>query len=397
MNNKTGYDTVEYPIVQANYTLYVHVIPKEITSYDYDKYYVGITMRNPWVRWGHNGHGYHGGQLFRDKVDKYGFENMKHQIIKTNLTKIDAGILEQFFIRALKSHVSQKHGYNTSWGGFYFTHKTNKSYERKGYGNMVPVVCLNTGEKFKSLSDATRYYHIGSPSQIRQVCIGKSQYAGVDENGNKLVWMFEKDYNNTAVEIIKQIINFPKPTGIANIIICINNHKLFSSAEQAASYCNGSSNIINKCCKTFSKKDYDLPQKCYHSGRDPETGDFLGWMYYNDYILLSEDEKQDVLNRCKSSIRRRNYDKEPIICLNTLETFKSHEYVKGLIKLDYTPNIYTVCDSGNTNRYSGRHLITDEKLHWLRLEVYESLSFEEKQILKEKYFTGSNIKKEEEL
>ena len=51
--------TVEYPIVIGGYQLYVHIVPKEISGYDYNKHYVGITQGTMLQRW-HGGSGYSG-------------------------------------------------------------------------------------------------------------------------------------------------------------------------------------------------------------------------------------------------------------------------------------------------------------------------------------------------
>lgn len=34
-----------------HWTVYVHIIPKELSGYDWDKYYVGITSQLPSKRW----------------------------------------------------------------------------------------------------------------------------------------------------------------------------------------------------------------------------------------------------------------------------------------------------------------------------------------------------------
>lgn len=34
-----------------NYIVYVHIVPKEISGYNWDKYYVGITSQTPKKRW----------------------------------------------------------------------------------------------------------------------------------------------------------------------------------------------------------------------------------------------------------------------------------------------------------------------------------------------------------
>ena len=55
----TDLGTVENPIIIGGYQLYVHIVPQEISGYDYDKYYVGITQGTMMNRW-HGGAGYHG-------------------------------------------------------------------------------------------------------------------------------------------------------------------------------------------------------------------------------------------------------------------------------------------------------------------------------------------------
>lgn len=105
---------VEYPIVVGGYQLYVHIVPKEISEYEYDKYYVGITGSDMWARW-HGGAGYDG-QIFGKAIRKYGANNIRHLVLFESISFIDANNLEKMMIRALHSHVKDK-GYNVSLGG----------------------------------------------------------------------------------------------------------------------------------------------------------------------------------------------------------------------------------------------------------------------------------------
>ena len=54
------------------WTVYVHIIPKEISEYDYDKYYVGITSRPVKYRWNNGNH--YKEQLFYKAIKKYGID-----------------------------------------------------------------------------------------------------------------------------------------------------------------------------------------------------------------------------------------------------------------------------------------------------------------------------------
>lgn len=112
MNNSL--QTVEFPPAIGGYTLYVHIVPKEISEYDYDKLYVGITQGTMNNRW-HGGSGYTG-QVFGNAIKKYGAQNIRHVIMYDSINFIDANILEQIMIKSLHSHVDER-GYNVALGG----------------------------------------------------------------------------------------------------------------------------------------------------------------------------------------------------------------------------------------------------------------------------------------
>lgn len=93
--------------------VYIHIVPKEVTNYDYDKYYVGITGDTPENRW-KNGNGYNAG-IFKKAIKKYGWKNIKHKIVATGLSKTEACIMEKELIKKYNSF--GKHGYNATEGG----------------------------------------------------------------------------------------------------------------------------------------------------------------------------------------------------------------------------------------------------------------------------------------
>ena len=65
-----------------NYTVYKHTSPS-------GKVYIGITGIEPEKRW-RKGWGYNHNTYFINAVKKYGWDNIKHEIIDTNLTKEEA-------------------------------------------------------------------------------------------------------------------------------------------------------------------------------------------------------------------------------------------------------------------------------------------------------------------
>ena len=95
--------------------LYVHTVPKEISGHPYDKYYVGITSQKPEARWGCNGCRYKNIHFY-NAIHKYGWNNIKHEIVFSNLSKAEAEQKEIEYIAKLKSNYKE-HGYNISPGG----------------------------------------------------------------------------------------------------------------------------------------------------------------------------------------------------------------------------------------------------------------------------------------
>lgn len=90
-----------------NYCVYKHTCPN-------GKVYVGITSLNPLVRW-KNGYGYHN-QVFYRAILKYGWDNIKHEILCEGLSKEQACQKEIELIACYKSNQSE-FGYNVDGGG----------------------------------------------------------------------------------------------------------------------------------------------------------------------------------------------------------------------------------------------------------------------------------------
>lgn len=95
--------------MNKNYTVYIHTFPN-------NKVYIGITKMKPKERW-HSGLGYHKAQpLMYNAIRKYGWENVKHEILFENLTQEDAEQKEMELIEKYKSN-QKEYGYNIANGG----------------------------------------------------------------------------------------------------------------------------------------------------------------------------------------------------------------------------------------------------------------------------------------
>lgn len=91
------------------YYVYIHTFPNK-------KVYIGITYQNPNRRWRNNGKGYQKQNYVYNAIKKYGWENIKHEILYTNLTKQEAEQKEIELIAKYKSN-NANYGYNIANGG----------------------------------------------------------------------------------------------------------------------------------------------------------------------------------------------------------------------------------------------------------------------------------------
>ena len=93
---------------ERNYCVYKHTSPS-------NKVYIGITSMKPIKRW-NNGRGYIQHRSFYRAIQKYGWENIKHEILFENLSKEEACQKEIELISFYKSN-QRGFGYNLSSGG----------------------------------------------------------------------------------------------------------------------------------------------------------------------------------------------------------------------------------------------------------------------------------------
>lgn len=91
-----------------NYIVYKHTCPS-------GKVYIGITGQNPSRRW-KNGSGYAQNKYFYNAIQKYGWQNIKHEILFDSLTKEQAEAKEIELIAEYKSN-NPEYGYNSAHGG----------------------------------------------------------------------------------------------------------------------------------------------------------------------------------------------------------------------------------------------------------------------------------------
>ena len=113
------------------------------------KVYIGITCQPPEKRW-KNGNGYTQNKYFFNSIKKYGWENFKHEIIKTKVSKIEACNTEKELIE--KYNCIAPNGYNLSSGG---------EIPSKG--------CIRTKENRKRISESLKTFRKNNPHYLDNV------------------------------------------------------------------------------------------------------------------------------------------------------------------------------------------------------------------------------------
>lgn len=177
--------------------VYMHIFPN-------GKKYIGYSHQNPSRRF-RKGKGYKD-LLCYDDILKYGWDNIKHIIIKDNLARKEAQELEKEMILKYKTN-NEKYGYNKSIGTKLCKERIEEVRQR-AYGNKNMLGKHHTEEVKKKL---------------RQANLGKKMSETAKAKKSKPVIQYDKQMN-----VIKEYYGIHKAsemTGIywTNIARCCNS------------------------------------------------------------------------------------------------------------------------------------------------------------------------------
>ena len=188
--------------MEGTYTVYKHTTPD-------GKCYIGITKQDVSNRW-KSGSAYKNNYCFYRAIRVFGWHNIKHEIIATDLTKEAAAEMEVALIKQYQSDI-RSYGYNIAPGGFApkqseatkkklseirkgmrasDSTKAKMSAMRKGVPKSTAhrlalskarggglVLCVETGETFVSRNAAAKATRIGK-TQISDCLNGSRTTAG---------------------------------------------------------------------------------------------------------------------------------------------------------------------------------------------------------------------------
>lgn len=227
-------------IENGNYCVYVHTSPS-------GKRYVGQTGKKPEDRWGKNGSRYlkkekNGEYMhiaFARAILKYGWDNIEHEVVASNLTKEEADNFEKLLIEKLNTK-NRKYGYNLKDGGVGgggFSEETLKkmSEAHKGIKQSEETI-RKRAEKLKGKNNP----NYGKPMSDKQR--EKISNSKKGENNN----MFGKRLDEEAVQKIRKSQNVQK---IAQYDLQGNLIKIWDSISDAGRELGIIRANISACCR----------------------------------------------------------------------------------------------------------------------------------------------------
>lgn len=235
------------------YTIYMH--KNKING----KVYIGQTCQTLANRWGSDGRRYKG-QIFYNAIQKYGWDNFEHIILKEGLTQEEANQQEIYYIQLYQS-TNKNFGYNVTKGGNSNTLSDKQKEQRRQLNYQMwangtfkqlintEVYCIELDEYFESALAAERKYHIDN-SAIQKACKNKLKYAGVKQ-GQALHWIYKKDVTEEKIKQLKNKTEILK--GIEIPVYCLELDTEYPSATKAGEILHLDPSSIRKTTKGKQK------------------------------------------------------------------------------------------------------------------------------------------------
>ena len=218
------------------YTVYKHTCPN-------GKVYIGITSQNANNRW-RNGKGYNRNILLYRAINKYGWNNISHEILFTGLTKYEAEQKEIELIAKYKSN-QKEFGYNIANGGNctgMFNDETKEKIRQSHLGKK------QTAETIRKRSEALKgdkCYLYGkhltkeTKEKLSKAHLGKKASDATREK------MRERYKHHKHPMLGRKGENNPKSMAV----ICVENNKVYPSITIAGEKLNIDVGSITKVCK----------------------------------------------------------------------------------------------------------------------------------------------------
>ena len=226
------------------YIVYKHTCPN-------NKVYIGITSRNPEKRW-KKGYGYVDNEHFYRAIKKYGWENIKHEILYENLEENEAYEKEKELIKKYGSNNYEK-GYNKSIGGektaLGFRHtketkeKMSKNSARYWKGKTISE---ETKKKISNSLKCITPWNKGT-HETNSGCFKKGHVPWI--KGKKMSQEFKE--KNRLSHLGKH--SSPETEFKPKTVLCVETNKIYNGTIEASKMTNICQSSIAKTCRGEQK------------------------------------------------------------------------------------------------------------------------------------------------
>lgn len=218
-----------------------------------NKVYIGITSQQINRRW-QNGTGYRKCPAIKKAINKYGWDNIRKEVLYTGLSEKDAKLLEKELIKKHKSN-DKRYGYNLTDGGDgtlgrRFTEDQKRALSEKHKGKII------SEEQRQKLREANLDKHHSDETKAKMSLVHRGNKYNL---GRKLT-----DEQKRKIGDSERGSNNPR----ARKVICLETLKVYDTLNDAIAETGATK--ISDCCRGCEKH---------------KTSGGYHWKYYDDYLL----------------------------------------------------------------------------------------------------------------
>lgn len=232
------------------------------------KKYIGQTKHgdDPQRRW-RNGSGYRDCEVFNKAIQKYGWNNFKHEILLDGLTQEEANQHEESYIKLYHTCVMDDNcrGYNLNYGG------NNHSISDATREKMRRISTeLWKSDEYRTKACRGRKGRKASPETRQKLSEMRRGRILSDEHKRKLS---ERKMGKPFSEEHKKHLS--ENSARSKKVRCLETNQTFNSCKEAALAMNMNENSrthISRVCKSLEST----------AGRHPDTGEKLHWEYVKE-------------------------------------------------------------------------------------------------------------------
>ena len=245
--------------MENNYCVYMH--ENKINH----KKYIGQTSQKPEKRWD-NGNGYVTSIKFYNAIQKYGWNNFNHIILKENLTLEEANLLEAELIKNLKTQ-DDNYGYNIASGGTNFKH-SEETKKKIGAANHLALQGNKWSEEQRKIM-SEMFSGENNPFYGKHHTKESKEKISKNRKG-KCTGEEHPFYGKHHTEESLQKMSENRKSKGGKKVLCINTGEIFNTMMDAARWCG---------LKTACSIGQVCNGKREVAGKHPETKEYLKWKF----------------------------------------------------------------------------------------------------------------------